>query len=244
MEIDHTSSLGYETSRREQARLHEELAQREKVLREARIRYIHEVEELQRAQEMRIDEFSRNELRGSNATIQELTSQVQELQERRNSLNDSGEFHDVESICSGKFSHVPSQLAIVPSLGGMLSSDPSLRHVTWNLLGTSGNVFDSPHAPIDSSSTPYTGMLHSWNLNATDGHLVRPSTGRSVAGSEKRNRDTFPTPRSARRPSTGNSLFPADGAYTQNYMVAQQNYRSRTFKLTNVTHDQRFHVGR
>ena len=48
---------------------------------------------------MRTDEFSRNELRESHATIQELTSQVQE---RMIFLNDSEEFQDFESICSGK----------------------------------------------------------------------------------------------------------------------------------------------
>ena len=89
---------------------------------------------------MRIDEISRNELRDSHATIQELTSQIQELQEQINHMNDSREFQDVESICSGKLSHVPSQPAIVPSLGGMLSRDPCLRLYTWNLLGTSRNV--------------------------------------------------------------------------------------------------------
>ena len=75
-------NFGYEESIREQVRLHEELAQREKALRDTRIRNIHEVEDLKRAKEMRTDEFSRNELRESHATIQELTSQVQELQER------------------------------------------------------------------------------------------------------------------------------------------------------------------
>ena len=64
-----------EESGREEARLHEELAQREKALRDTRIRNIHEVEELKRAQETQIDEFSRHELRESHATIQELTSQ-------------------------------------------------------------------------------------------------------------------------------------------------------------------------
>ena len=77
------------------------------------------------------------------------------------------EFQDVESICSGKISHVPGQPAIVQRLGGMLRRDPSLRPDTWNLLGTSGNVFDSPLAVIDSSSTPFQGMLHSWNQSAT-----------------------------------------------------------------------------
>ena len=77
---------GYEESRREQARLHEELAQREKALRDTRLRNFHEVEELKRAQEMRIDEFSRNELRKRHATIQELTSQIQELHDRMHQL--------------------------------------------------------------------------------------------------------------------------------------------------------------
>ena len=42
-------NCGYKESRREQARLHQELAQREKALRGTRIRNIHEVEELKRA---------------------------------------------------------------------------------------------------------------------------------------------------------------------------------------------------
>ena len=46
-EVDHTN-LGYETSRREHARLHEESAQRERALRETHSRSIHEVEELKR----------------------------------------------------------------------------------------------------------------------------------------------------------------------------------------------------
>ena len=106
---------------------------KEKKLRETRIRNIREVEELKRAQEMRIDGFSRHELRESHATIQELTSQIQEVQERMNYLNESRECQDVESICSGKLSNVFSQPAIVPSLGGMLSSDRSLRPETWKL---------------------------------------------------------------------------------------------------------------
>ena len=47
---------------------------------------------LKRAQEMRIDEFSLNELRESHATIRELASHIQELQERMNYMNDSLNF--------------------------------------------------------------------------------------------------------------------------------------------------------
>ena len=98
-------------------------------------------------------------------------------------MSDFGEFQDVESNGSGKLSHVPSQPTVTPSHCGMRSRDQSLRLDTCNLLGTSGNVFDSPRAPVDSSSTPCKGMLHSWSLNATDGNLVRPSTGSPGAGS-------------------------------------------------------------
>ena len=83
LEMDNVN-CGYEESRREQARLQEELVQREKVLRESHTR---EVEELKRAQEMRHDEFSRHELKESHATTQELTSQIQELQDRKNCMN-------------------------------------------------------------------------------------------------------------------------------------------------------------
>ena len=96
------TNQGNEESRKKQARLHEESAQRGRVLRETQITSINEVGELKRAQEMRMDNFSRDELRESHATIQELTSQVQELQERMYYMNGSEEFQDIESICSGK----------------------------------------------------------------------------------------------------------------------------------------------
>ena len=117
----------------------------------------------------------------------------------------SREFQDVASICCGKLSHIPSQPAVVPSPCAMLSRDQSWRPDTWNLLGTSGNVFDSPRAVIKSSSTPYQGTLHSWNQSATDGNPVRDNAEKSVAGSEERNRET--TPRIARKPSAMNSFF-------------------------------------
>ena len=162
LELD-SVNCGCEESRREQDKLHEELAQRETALRDTRIRNIHELEELKGAQEVRIDEFSIHKLRESHAPIQELTSQIQEVHERMNYISDSREFHDGESNCMGKLSHVPSQPTIVPSLGGMLSRDPSLQHDTWMLFGTSGNVFDSPRTVIDSSPSPYQGMLHCLN---------------------------------------------------------------------------------
>ena len=64
---------------------------------------------MKKAQELRVDQFSEQKLRESHETILRLTSQVQELQERTNYLNDSGEFQDVKSNHSGNFSQVNQQ---------------------------------------------------------------------------------------------------------------------------------------
>ena len=89
---------GYVESRREQARLQEQLSQKEKSLRDTQVRNIHELGEMKRAQELRVDEFSVQNLREFHDTIQRLTSQLQSMQEQVNSMNDSGEFQEVE-VC-------------------------------------------------------------------------------------------------------------------------------------------------
>ena len=99
---------------------------------------------------MRNDEFSRQEVRESQATFHELTSQIQELEERVNLMNDSGEFQDVESVQSGRLSHAPRQRAVVPSTRGVLSRDQGLRPDTQKLLGTSGLVFLTTHLHLST----------------------------------------------------------------------------------------------
>ena len=49
---------GYVESRREQVRLQEEFSMKEKVLRDTQIRSLHEMGEVKRAQELRVDEVS------------------------------------------------------------------------------------------------------------------------------------------------------------------------------------------
>ena len=111
---------------------------------------------------MRVDELSAQKLRESHDTIQRLTSQLQQMQENMHSMNDSREFQDFQSICSGKLSHVPSQPAIVPCPRSMLSRDRSMPLDTWNLSGTQGNVFfGNPRLMFDSSQTRCQGILHS-----------------------------------------------------------------------------------
>ena len=92
---------------RGQVRLQEELLMKEKALQDTRIIGIREMEELRRAQELRVDEFSVQKLRESHDTIQQLTSQIQELQERVICMNDSGECQFLESICSENYLTFP-----------------------------------------------------------------------------------------------------------------------------------------
>ena len=68
-------------------------------------------------------------------------------------MNDSRDFQDIESICCGKVSHVPSQPVVVPSSRSMLSRDRSLQPERWNLSATQGNVFGNPRLMFDSSQT-------------------------------------------------------------------------------------------
>ena len=65
--------------------------------------------QMKRAQELRVDEFSVQNLTASRKTIQMLTSQLQEMQEQVNSMNDVGELQELEPNHSGRLSHVPSQ---------------------------------------------------------------------------------------------------------------------------------------
>ena len=150
-EIDHTITSD-EQSRRDQLLLQEQLSEQNRDLREAHIKSLHEMEELKRVQELRIDEFSRRRLIENQDTILELTARIQEQQNEINCMNDSREFKDAESVRSG-LSHVPSQPALFPPYrdpGGLRSRNDKPPDI-WNTHGISGNVFVNPPA---SSSSP------------------------------------------------------------------------------------------
>ena len=75
---------------------------------------MHEMGEMKRARELRVEEVSVQKLRENHETILQLTSQMQQVQEHMNSMNDSGDFQDVESNQSGRFSsHVSSQSLMI-----------------------------------------------------------------------------------------------------------------------------------
>ena len=132
-----------------------------------------------------------------------------ELKERVICMNDSKEFQDTASICSRKLSHVPSQLAMIPSSRSMLSRYKRLPLDTWNTSGLQEHISGNPRALFDSSQILHQTILHATNQSATGGIPVQRSTGRPVAKGEEQTGNAVPISIFERRPSTMNSFSPA-----------------------------------
>ena len=65
-------------------------------------------------------------LRENHETIRSSPLSCRKLQQQMNSMNDSGDFQDVESNYSGRLSYVSSQPAMIPSCRSMPSRDKRL----------------------------------------------------------------------------------------------------------------------
>ena len=66
---------------------------------------------------------------------------MQEMQEQMTSMNDSGEFQEVNSNYSGRLSCVSSQPAMIPSSRSLPSRDRRLPLDTWNQSRSTGERF-------------------------------------------------------------------------------------------------------
>ena len=98
--------------------------------------------EMKRAQELRVDDVSVQKFCENHETIQKLASQLQEMEDQMNSMNDPGEFQEVESNFSGRLSYVSSQPAVI-------LSSRSLPLDTWNTSGLQENVFGNHFSTFD-----------------------------------------------------------------------------------------------
>ena len=118
------------------------------------------MKELQKFSSSTFDTLTRQKFIEDQNTIMELSGRLQELQNEVNFMNDSKNFMDAESTCSGN-PHVTSPPGLFPRhppFEGMLrpafisqrqdEEPPS----TWDTSGISGNRFASP---LSSSSAPY-----------------------------------------------------------------------------------------
>ena len=90
-EIDHTIASG-EQLRRDQLLLQEPLSEQNRDLCEAHIKSLHEMKELKRVQELRVDESSRRRLIENQDTFNELSARIQELQNEVNCMKYSKDF--------------------------------------------------------------------------------------------------------------------------------------------------------
>ena len=211
---------GYVQSRREQVRLQEELSMKEKVLRDGRIRSMHEMGEMKRAQELQVDEVSVQKFRENHETIQQLTAQLQEMQDQMNSMNDSGEFQDAESNFGERLSHVSSQPAIISSSRFMLSRDKRLPLNPWNSHGLQENVFGNQLSTLIHAEIILKELIQSGEIQRESGSVPKVTGTDFFTGDDKQNRGTFPMPTFAGRPSTIISLIPVE--FPQNSVVGQQ----------------------
>ena len=87
--------------------LQEELLRQQQDFREVHQQDLMKMKELQKFQNSTFDEFTHQKFIEDQNTITELSGRLQEQQNEVNCMNDSKDFRDAESICSGN-SHVTS----------------------------------------------------------------------------------------------------------------------------------------
>ena len=129
--------------------LQEESLRQQQEFREVHQQDLMKHPELQKFQNSAFDEFTQKKFIEDQKTIMELSGRLQELQNEVNFMNDSKDFMDAESICSGN-PHVTSPPGLFPKhppFEGMLrpsfmsqrraDGPPNIRDTS----GMSGNVF-------------------------------------------------------------------------------------------------------
>ena len=132
--------------------LQEELLRQQQDFREVHQQDLVKQKELQKFQNSTFDEFAQKKFTEDQKIIMELSGRLQELQNEVNCMNDSKDFMDAESICSGN-SHVTSPPGLFPRhppFEGLLKpaftsqrqteEPPNIRDTS----GISGNVFAHP----------------------------------------------------------------------------------------------------
>ena len=109
-------------------------------------------EETDRARQARFDVLSMHQERNP-TTVSQLLIQVQDLQNKVNSLSDAREFHDPGPGSSSGATHVPSEPPTIQSPRTTPSRDSGLPHDTGNGTVITGNVFERLLARDGRNST-------------------------------------------------------------------------------------------
>ena len=167
-------------------------------------------------------------------TILELTGKIQELQNEINSMNDSRDFLDAESVRSGH-SHVTSQPVSFPPHpvpGGLLSRSkgmPSRKDgppSIWDTHGISGNVFANP---VASSTALCPQELNSWSS-----HMSEPI--HSSTAEKNENQTPVQDQRCQSGPSAKNSVILSGGDSSKNYGADQKRLQISDLHFDKIPH--------
>ena len=201
--------------------LQEELLRQQQDFREVHQQDLMKQKELQKFQNSTFDEFAQKKFIEDQKIIMELSGRLQELQNEVNFMNDSKDFMDAESNCSGN-PHVTSSPGLFPRhppFEGMLKpafisqrQDEEPPNI-WDTSGISGNVFAHPQT---SSSAPYPQ-----ELNSTWRKTIEEPIHMSIAeksGRPERDSDL----RCQSGPSAKDSVIFSGGDSSKNYGADQQ----------------------
>ena len=170
-------------------------------------------ENLKRARELRVDEFSVQTLRESHETIQRLTSQMQEMQEQMNSMEDSGGISR---------SGIESQWEIVLRSQSTSSDSKFLFHVE-----AATNACQLSHGMRPGLQEFFLGVISFPQLirpeinfkELINLYRIDPNARTFVARDEDPNRDTIPMPSCAKKAVGHKFTIPVD--LPQDSMVGQ-----------------------
>ena len=205
--------------------LQEELLRQQQEFREVHQQDLMKHLELQKFQNSAFDEFTQKKFIEDQKTIMELSGRLQELQNEVNFMNDSKDFMDAESTCSGN-PHVTSPPGLFPRhppFEGMLRPLFSSQRQNeeppniWDTSGISGNVFAHPQA---SSSAPYPQELNSSKWNTWKKTTEEPNHMSIAEKSGRPERDSDLRCQSG--PSAKNSVLFSGGDSSKNYGADQQ----------------------
>ena len=137
--------------------------------------------------------------------MNQLVSEIQELQNKVNSLTDARDFHDPEGPRSPGASHVPTRPLTIPSRSEKPSREPAMPNDTRNAMGISGNVFESLPAREGQFSPRFE---NSRNLALSPCEMKQDSRMRRDAQSS-----TIPNPS---QEGVQGPLFHSGGTYSRN----------------------------
>ena len=159
--------------------LQEELMRQQQDFREVHQQDLIKMKELQKFQNSTFDEFTKQKFIEDQKIIVELSGRLQELQNEVNFMNDSKDFMDAESICSGN-PHVTSPSGLFPRhppFEGLLKPAFLSQRQTeeppniWDTSGISGNVFCTSTSFLFSSVSSRIRFYLEENYRRTNSHV-------------------------------------------------------------------------